>query len=136
MKRRKNINCLSTNELHNLREALTAIYQLPANNQNSYALIAGLHGDPQPHHCIHNNTGFLSWHRKYLIAMEDALRTIHNTVTLPYWNWSSGNTTGVPAACRNPTYVDRTGATHTQPTLQCPKTSICRWRKYQQAVRH
>ena len=37
MRYRKNINCLTTNELHDLREALAAMYALPASDSNSFA---------------------------------------------------------------------------------------------------
>jgi len=34
---------------------------------------------------------------------------------LPFWDWSSGPTTGVPEACRNPTYINRSGNTVPNP---------------------
>ena len=34
---RKNIDCLTDEELHDLREALAAMYLLPASNPNSFA---------------------------------------------------------------------------------------------------
>ena len=120
MRYRKNINCLSTNELHDLREAFTAIYALPETNPNSFARIAGLHGLPLPYYCIHVNTGFLTWHRAYLLAIEDALRTVHCDIALPYWNWSSYNTVGVPVACKNATYVDRNSNTISNPLYRGP----------------
>ena len=121
MRIRKNINCLTANELHDLREAFTGLYQLPDSHPQSFATIAGLHGNPPPSYCIHSNNGFLSWHRAYLLEMENALRSIRCNVVLPYWNWSSGNTTGVPAACRNQTYVDRNGNTVANPLYSGPK---------------
>jgi hypothetical protein len=77
MRTRKNINCLSQDELHDLRESLAGIYQLPDTHPNSFATIAGLHGNPPPSYCIHGNNGFLSWHRAYLLELENALRTVH-----------------------------------------------------------
>lgn len=121
MRLRKNINCLNSNELHDLREAFAGIYNLPDAHPNSFATIAGLHGSPPPSYCIHGNNGFLSWHRAYLLEIENALRTIHCDVALPYWNWSSGSTTGVPAACRDSTYVDRGGHTVPNPLYSGPK---------------
>jgi hypothetical protein len=34
---RRNIDCLSEDELHELRETLAAMYQLPASDPNSFA---------------------------------------------------------------------------------------------------
>lgn len=123
MRTRKNINCLSSEELHDLRESFAGIYQLPDSNPNSFSTIAGLHGNPSPSYCIHANNGFLSWHRAYLLELENALRTIHCNVTIPYWDWSSGNTTGVPAACRESTYITRSGDTVPNPLFSGPKPS-------------
>ncbi len=123
MRIRKNINCLSTDELHDLREAFAGLYLRPASHADSYLTIAGLHGEPVPYYCIHSANGFLSWHRAYLLEMENALRTIRCNVTLPYWNWSSGPTTGIPAACATPTYEDRNGSTVPNPLYSGPKTA-------------
>lgn len=106
---RKNINCLSENELHALREALAQMYVLPESDHHGYAKLAGIHGLPAPQYCIHGYPGFLTWHRAYMLAFEEALRRIDCGVTLPYWDWSSGPTTGLPPAVSSPTYVNRTG---------------------------
>jgi hypothetical protein len=39
--------------------------------------------------CPHNSGLFLSWHRAYIFAFEDALRKVSRdpSVTLPYWDW-------------------------------------------------
>lgn len=115
MRYRKNIDCLTTDELHDLREALAAMYALPASDPNSFAKIASFHGGPPTAYCAHGAPGFFTWHRAYLMAFENALRTLGCHVTLPYWDWSSGPSTGVPAACRQPTYVNRAGATAANP---------------------
>ncbi len=109
IKYRRNINCLSTEQLHDLREALAEMYLLPASNGDSFARLAGLHGLPSPFYCEHGYPGFLTWHRAYLNAFQDALCCINSDVVLPYWDWSSGPTTGVPPACRQPNYVHRNG---------------------------
>lgn len=124
MRIRRNINCLRAEELHDLREAFAGIYNLPDDHPHSFATIAGLHGSPGTSYCIHVNQGFLSWHRAYLLELENALRTIRCNVTLPFWNWSSGNTTGVPAACRNPTYVNRDGDTVHNPLYSGPIPAV------------
>jgi hypothetical protein len=121
MRYRKNINCLSTDELHDLREALAAMYALPAGDPNSFATIASFHGGPPIAYCSHGSPGFFTWHRAYLMAFENALRVLGCQVTLPYWDWSSGPSTGVPAACRLPTYVNRVGATVANPLFSGPR---------------
>ena len=117
---RKNINCLTSNELHNFREALAELYGLPPSDGHSYERIAGLHGSPSPSYCIHGYPGFLTWHRAYLDVFEEALRCFSSDISLPFWNWSSGPTTGVPAACRNATYVNRNGDTVDNPLFAGP----------------
>jgi methionyl-tRNA formyltransferase len=37
-------------------------------------------------HGIHTSSHFLPWHRDFIRRFEDALRTHHPAVTLPYWN--------------------------------------------------
>jgi len=104
MRIRKNIECLSDDELHDLREAFAGIYQLPESNPNSFTRIAGLHGLPSPSYCIHHSTaGFLSWHRAYLLELENALREIKCHVTIPFWDWNSTANHGIPDACKSPT---------------------------------
>ena len=96
------------------------MYLLPASNGDSFARIAGLHGQPSPFYCEHGYPGFLTWHRAYLDAFQDALCCINSDVVLPYWNWSSGPTTGVPPACRQATYVNRNGNTVPNPLYSGP----------------
>ena len=38
------------------------------------------------HHGIHGTSHFLPWHRDFVRRFEDALRTYHPAVTIPYWN--------------------------------------------------
>lgn len=37
-------------------------------------------------HGIHRSSHFLPWHREFLIRFEEALRTHHPHVTIPYWD--------------------------------------------------
>jgi len=120
MRTRPNINCLSTEQLHDLREALAGLYALPASDPQGFANLAGFHGGPPTSYCRHGAPGFFTWHRAYLMAFENALRAIRCDVVLPYWDWSSGPSTGVPAACRDATYVNRAGATVANPLYAGP----------------
>lgn len=117
---RPNVACLTPNQLHDLREAWAALYALPAAHPHSFLRIAGYHGEPVPYYCRHGSPGFLTWHRAYLLVFEQALQAMNPGVMLPYWNWSSGPTTGVPAPCREPTYVNRDGDTVPNPLYSGP----------------
>jgi hypothetical protein len=121
MRFRYNVDCLTTAQLHDLREALAAMYALPASNPRSFARLAGFHGGPPTAYCRHGAPGFFTWHRAYLMAFEDALRSFRCNVTVPYWDWSSGASTGVPDACRYPTYVNRSGNVVANPLHSGPR---------------
>jgi len=119
---RKDIDCLTDDELHDLREALAAMYLLPASNPSSFAVQASFHGGPPTEYCRHGAPGLLTWHRAYLKAFEDALRSIGCEVSVPFWDWSSGPSTGVPKACREATYVNRSGTTVPNPLYSGPRS--------------
>src|ERR671919_648671 len=118
---RKNIDCLTSGELHELREALAEMYTLPASNPNSFALHATFHGGPPIEYCRHGAPGFFTWHRAELKAFEDALQAIGCKVMLPFWDWSSGPSTGIPEACRHATYVNQSGTTVPNPLYAGPR---------------
>ncbi|MBA3432292.1 MAG: tyrosinase family protein [Actinobacteria bacterium] len=120
---RKNIDCLTTNELHDLREALSGIYLLPASNPNSFARQATFHGGPPVSYCRHGAPGFFTWHRAEVKAFETALQSVRCDVMLPFWGWSTGPSTGIPSACRVPNYVDRAGATVPNPLYAGPRNA-------------
>lgn len=124
MRDRTDIDCLSTDELHDLREALAKMYTLPAGDPNSFAMLASFHGGPPTSYCRHGTPGFFTWHRAYLMAFENALRSVGCDVTVPFWDWSSGPSTGVPEPCRQPTYVNRSGATVANPLSSGPSLAI------------
>lgn len=123
---RKSIACLTTNELHDFREALTELYSLPEKARNSFLHIAGIHGLPSPMWCIHGSPGFLTWHRAYLAVFEEALREVKPNISLPYWDWSSRPSQGLPAACSSPTYIDRSGKTVENPLYRGPLPTTIR----------
>ena len=117
---RQNIDCLTSDQLHDLREAIAAMYDLPPEDENSFEKIAGLHGQPWPGYCIHGIPGFLTWHRAYMEVFEKALRCFNHSISLPFWDWSSGPSTGVPSACSTATYVNRDGDTVPNPLYAGP----------------
>ncbi|WP_309063885.1 tyrosinase family protein [Streptomyces sp.] len=47
----------------------------------------------------HMAPSFLPWHRRFLLDLENALRRVDSSVTLPYWDWTRDRTaTSVPWA--------------------------------------
>ncbi len=98
-------------ELENLLRAMRDIQsKTDLNDPNSYWVIAGYHGAPYaPYegpmsrvrrqgywggYCQHANVLFPSWHRFYLLQLENALNTTagRNDIALPYWDTTSAET--------------------------------------------
>ena len=40
----------------------------------------------------HMGPAFFPWHRQFLLVLEEQLRLIEPTVTIPYWDWTTDNT--------------------------------------------
>eukprot|EP00401_Gymnodinium_catenatum_P083219 CAMPEP_0117551868 /NCGR_PEP_ID=MMETSP0784-20121206/49411_1 /TAXON_ID=39447 /ORGANISM="" /LENGTH=527 /DNA_ID=CAMNT_0005348917 /DNA_START=110 /DNA_END=1693 /DNA_ORIENTATION=+ len=57
-------------------------------DDESYRRIVQIHAD----YCYHNSQLFFPWHRPYIILFEDELRRVaqDDTITLPYWDFTSG----------------------------------------------
>jgi len=100
-------------QLEDLMRAWKGIKELPPNDPNSFFVIGGYHGEPfrgagwgnagfWGGYCNHGNVLFPTWHRAYLLRLEDALRSIPGCadVTLPYWDETSEDSlkSGVPWA--------------------------------------
>ena len=114
---RRDIDCLTSDQLHDFREAVAAMFELPPEDENSFEKIGGLHGSD----CIHGYPGFLTWHRAYMEVFEKALQCCcDNPISLPFWDWSSGPSTGIPSACATSTYVNRDGDTVPNPLYAGP----------------
>ncbi|KAF5362044.1 hypothetical protein D9756_002722 [Leucocoprinus leucothites] len=86
-------------KLENLIRAFRGIQALDSKHPNSFFRIAGYHGEPfrgegatDPSwwggYCWHATVLFPTWHRAYLLRLEDALRSIPGCqdVTLPFWD--------------------------------------------------
>lgn len=119
---RKNINCLTNDELHELRETFAAMCQRTASDPNSFAREASFHGGPPVAYCRHGAPGFFSWHRAEMKGLRGrpARNRLQNSAPL-LGDWSSGPTTGIPEACHNPTYVNRAGDTVPNPLFSGPR---------------
>ena len=44
-----------------------------------------IHGEV---HYQHGTQRFLPWHRVFLLVMDQALKTVHPDVSIPYWDWT------------------------------------------------
>ena len=47
-------------------------------------------------HVAHHSSHFLPWHREFLRRFEDALRTFHPDVSVPYWNSTADTSPSAP----------------------------------------
>ena len=106
--------------LETLMRAWRGIKELPPEDPNSLFMIGGYHGEPfrgagwgNPSYwggyCNHGNILFPTWHRMYLVRLEDALRSIPGCagVTLPYWDETSEESLqgGIPWALTQKDFV-------------------------------
>lgn len=93
--------------LEDLMRAWKGIKELPPENPNSFFQIGGYHGEPfvyRPRvealpeedtylywggYCNHGNVLFPTWHRIYVLVIEQALQSIVPDVMMPYWDETS-----------------------------------------------
>jgi tyrosinase len=86
-------------KLENLIRAFRGIQALPHDDPKSFFTIAGFHGLPYRGpgetdpawwggYCWHGSVLFPTWHRIYLLYLEDSLRSIPgcHDVTVPFWD--------------------------------------------------
>jgi tyrosinase len=114
-------------QLENLIRAYRGIQALPPDDPNSFFQICGFHGLPfrgpgetDPTwwggYCWHATVLFPTWHRAYLLRIEDALRSIPGCqdVTVPFWdelaNPEPASEPTIPSVLTSPTFEldDRT----------------------------
>jgi tyrosinase len=105
--------------LEDLMRAWKGIQELDPSDPRSFFVLGGYHGEPfrgagwgsaayWGGYCNHGNVLFPTWHRAYLLALEDALRSIPGCedVTLPFWDQTSPGSlaNGIPWALTQPTF--------------------------------
>ena len=103
----------NTKPLEDLWRAWAKIKELPPGDPRSFFTLGGYHGEPfrgpgktnaqyWGGYCHHGNVLFPTWHRVYLLKLEDALRSVPGCedVTLPYWDETSeeSRNQGIPWA--------------------------------------
>lgn len=69
----------------NERERFLCAYQTLIGN-GTLGQFVKIHGET---HYQHGTQRFLPWHRVYLYLMDQALKTVHPDVSIPYWNWEN-----------------------------------------------
>ena len=108
-------------KLENLIRAFRGIQALPPDNTKSFFYFSGLHGLPYRGpgvtdpawwggYCWHDSILFPTWHRIYLLEIENALRSIPGCqdVTLPFWDELANlgsNETIIPSVLTSPTFA-------------------------------
>ncbi|KAK1461365.1 hypothetical protein CMEL01_15001 [Colletotrichum melonis] len=116
---RKDIDTLSHDELDTLVKAFQHIISLKPDDKNSYFTIAGYHGLPAPMYCQHRTVLFPTWHRAYLLRLENALRSAPgcSDLALPYWNETSSSSVkkGLPDIFTRKDYIFKDGTSVPNP---------------------
>jgi tyrosinase len=106
--------------LETLMRAWKGIKELPPEDPNSLFMIGGYHGEPfrgagwgnasyWGGYCNHGNILFPTWHRMYVLWIENALRSVPGCagVTMPYWDETSPESLegGIPWALTQKDFV-------------------------------
>jgi tyrosinase len=99
--------------LEDVMRAWKGIKDLPPDDPNSFFVIGGYHGEPfrgagwgnsqyWGGYCNHGNALFPTWHRMYLVRLEEAMRSIPGCkdVAQPFWDETAPDSlkNGVPSA--------------------------------------
>jgi tyrosinase len=94
---------------------------LPRADPNSFWTIAGYHGLPSPIYCRHGSVRFPTWHRAYMLRLEDALASAPGCedFAMPFWNETSQETRegGLPPLFTDKSYKFADGSETPNPLL-------------------
>src|ERR1700719_387295 len=106
--------------LEDLMRAWKGIKELPPDNPHSFFMLGGYHGEPfrgagwgsssyWGGYCNHGNILFPTWHRVYLVKLEEALQSISGCkdVMLPFWDETGDESVknGIPWALTQKDFV-------------------------------
>lgn len=106
--------------LEDLMRAWKTIKELPPDDPRSFFTLGGYHGEPfrgagwgssayWGGYCNHGNILFPTWHRVYLVKLEEALQSVPGCeeVMLPYWDETSAESlnSGIPRALTDRDFV-------------------------------
>jgi hypothetical protein len=113
---RKNVDCLTDQELNVLKHAFQIVIDRSTANPNDkkgYAYQVRIHGDRRVGPCEHGSELIWPWHRAFLFYFENLLREADpdnatlstKNLTLPYWDWTKppSGQGGYPKAYEDPT---------------------------------
>lgn len=107
-------------QLDDLMRAWKTIKDLPPDDPRSFFVLGGFHGEPfrgagwanaqyWGGYCNHGNVLFPTWHRAYLVKIEEALQSVPGCadVMLPYWNETGADSrqNGIPWALTDEHYT-------------------------------
>jgi len=105
--------------LETVMRAWKGLKELPHDDPRSFFMLGGFHGEPfrgkgktsgawWGGYCQHGTVLFPTWHRAYLYALENALRSIPGCadMTLPFWDECSAESLagGIPRALTDKTF--------------------------------
>jgi len=85
---RKDQASLSATEQERFLCALTTLI-----NNGTYGQLVAIHAQV---HYQHGTQRFLPWHRVFLLILEQALRSVHPDVSIPYWDWTQAGEQSIP----------------------------------------
>ncbi|BFZ24027.1 hypothetical protein BsWGS_27065 [Bradybaena similaris] len=91
---RKNVDHLSSQDMLNLQKALREV--VDDKSAKGFGEIASYHGYPAQCKeggrdtacCVHGDLNFPTWHRLYVVQIEQALREKGLSIGVPYWDWT------------------------------------------------
>lgn len=114
--------------LDNLVRAWKGIKDLDYKDPKSFFMLGGFHGEPFEGpdqskkgywggYCNHANVLFPTWHRVYVLEVEQALQSIVPGVMLPYWDETSelSKTLGIPTVLTDENYMFADGTQISNP---------------------
>lgn len=95
---RKNVSKLTRTERRRFVEALLELKRRGEYDEFVRVHIAHFTGDgDRGLRVAHTTPSFFPWHRKFVLDLENALRRIDSSVTVPYWDWTRDRkTTSLP----------------------------------------
>jgi tyrosinase len=91
---RKDVSTLTLSERRRFVDALLEVKRRGEYDQFVRTHIEYYRSDGEPGlRVAHMAPSFLPWHRRFLLDLEEALRRVDDSVTLPYWDWTRDRTT-------------------------------------------
>ncbi|MET9968653.1 tyrosinase family protein [Streptomyces sp. NPDC006356] len=95
---RKNVSKLTRTERRRFVEALLEVKRSGEYDEFVRLHIQHFRGDgDRGLRAAHMTPSFLPWHRRFVLDLENALRRVDDSVTVPYWDWTRDrSTTSVP----------------------------------------